>query len=224
MLPSFDDYQQFVDLGVMGIIFLVLLVAGYIVIWAINQGKIKFVVFMYGDRGFLEIFGYPTPIQIKGGTWLYVEGLITQSKTSVRSQTIKIARRDKVNGDIVLTAIVVVFRVIDQKEKVWKAIYEFVDPMNNGGLSDGTNLEFRNYIEMQASSAAMRLVKGGALSGEECLAQSLKILCGAALGETIGVEIIEARLIEIAPPNEYSTAAGAFKGRFVGVPADGSRE
>lgn len=222
MLPTMD-YQQFVDLGIVGIIIVILMIIGYIAIWAIYQGKIKLVVFTYGDRGFLEIFGYPTPILIKGGTWLYMEGLITQSKTSVRKQTVRVARRDKVGNDIVLEVIVIVFHVIDTKEKIWAAIYEFMDPVNSGGLSDGTSLEFRNYIEMRASSAAMVLVEEGTIDTRECLAEHFETLCGTALDKVVGVKIDEARLIENAPPNEYSTAAGALKdtfGQFVGIPPD----
>lgn len=214
-LPTGLDVEKLLEQGVMGAIWLALGLIAFAIGWGINREKIKLVPFMYGDRGFLEIFGYRTRLLIQGGSWPYVEGLVTESKTTVRKQTIRIARRDKVDNDIVVTQIDLVIHVIDTKEKILAAIYEFMDPENAGGLSDGINLQFRRYIEMTICSAAMTLVEGDTLTCRVDLVEQFESICGASL-DKVGVKIDEVFLIEHAPPNEYATA-GAL-GQFIGVP------
>ena len=214
-LPTGLDIEKLLEQGVMGAIWLAFGLIAFAIGWGINREKIKLVPFMYGDRGFLEIFGYRTGLLIQGGSWPYIEGLVTESKTTVRKQTIRIVRRDKIDNDMIITLIDLVIHVIDTKEKIRAAIYEFMDPANAGGLSDGVNLEFRRYIEMITCSAAMTLVEQNSLSNRACLVEQFEKLCGDRL-DKVGVTIDEVFLIEHAPPNEYATA-GAL-GQFIGVP------
>lgn len=212
--PGFD-VNQLLQQGLLGIMTILGGALLFAIIWAIKEGKIKPVVFKYGDRGFLEIFGFRTPLVIKGGTWIYIEGFITESKTSVRRQPGKIVRRDLVNGQIVITAIDYYYRVIDTTDNIRAAIYEFVDPEVSGGLSDGVNVAFQRYIETQICWAAMQLVELKSLNSRADLVEQLGILRGDELSAA-GVALDQALLVENAPPDQYATAG--VLGQFMPVP------
>ena len=211
------DVNKMLERGFWGILTLAGLALLFAIIWGIKEGKIKSVPFKFGDRGCLELFGFRTPILIRGFTWPYVEGIITQGKTSVRVQPGKLVRRDLVNNQIEITAIDFYYHVIDRREEILTAIYKFVDPDVTGGLSDGTNIAFQRYIESQLCWAAMQLVKRNELNSEQDLIAQLNDLRGKELRD-VGVELDQALLVENAPPDEYSTAGSL--GKFIAVPVD----
>lgn len=210
------DIDRLLGMGFIGILIIIGGAVLFGIIWGIKEGLIKPVAFKFGDRGFLEIFGYRTPILIKGGTWFYIEGIITQSKTSVLSQPGKIVRRDIVNGEIVITAVDYYYHVVDTREMIKAAIYGFVDPATTGGLSNGVNIAFQRYVESQICWAAMQLVAANKLSVSLDLIEEFKELRGKEL-TAAGVALDQALLMENAPPNEYATAG--VLGRFIPVPA-----
>lgn len=225
MLPTGLDLDKIIEGGFWSIFAALLIIIVWGAIKAIQDGKIKLVPFKVGDRGFLEIFGMPLPWLVKGGTWPYLEGVITQSKTSVRKRTITIVRRDRVGNDIVITIVKIVCRVIDTKQKIWRAIYDFVDPEVTGGLSDGVNVEFQEYLGSVLCNTAGKLVESGVISSvsDEQLLEGFIGLCGERL-EGVGVEQLETILTEHAPPNEFAAGSALREslGRFVVLSHDAS--
>lgn len=209
------DVNKMLDRGIWGILTIVGLGLLFAVIWGIKEGKIKPVAFKYGDRGFLELFGFRTPLLIKGGTWPYVEGVITQSKTSILIQPGKVVRRDEVKGGIMITAIDYYYHVIDERAMIRAAIYKFVDQEPSGGLSNGVNIAFQRYLETQICWAAMRLVEQKKLNSETDLIEQFEMLRGAQFNN-VGAALDQALLVEHAPPDEYATAG--VLGQFLPVP------
>lgn len=196
------DFNMFVQDGVRGIIYLGLILIGLGIVWGVKSGKIQLVVYRYGDCGFLEILGRPL-LHIKIGAWIYLEGIITQSKTSTRERVHTHIRRDLIDGQVIITQVSYVVHVLKNKDDVWKAIYKFYDEDTN--LSDGHNRAFDEFIDMELGRATRSVLLENGLGGVS--KDSLNALCHPELASA-GVELVRVAIRESVQPNEHATGVG----------------
>lgn len=197
------DFNMFIEDGIRGLIYLAIILIGLGIIWGVKSGKLQLVVYRYGDFGFLEIFGRPW-LHIKMGVWLYVEGVVTQSKTSSRDRIRKHIRRDFINGQVVITEVSYAVHVMKTRQDAWNAIYKFYDEDTN--LSDGHNQAFIEYIDMELGRATRALIKKKQ-GVDDLTRDELAVLCQKELAEA-GVSLLRVAVRDSAPPNEYSTGMG----------------